>query len=303
MNGSVKQELEHRLALWQKLVETGESREVRPQRVRELGIYGGAQGIWVDKDRTQHITPHQIGVTVGLLHTGTSYADDLSDDGVIYHYPDTGRPPARDLAEVESTKMAKTLGLPVFVITPGRISALRAVHLAWIEDWDDRAKWFLISFGVNPPRAKTPELNRQDEPFFLTGESSPRKGSRDVREGQQRFKFRVFKRYGPACAVCGLDVPEVLDAAHLCPKEHKGSDDPRNGLVLCAVHHRALDAGLFAIDPETTLLHFRPIGPTNDTLRIISPSLNHLPQQPHADALGWRWKNCDFRPDTTTPVL
>ena len=189
MDDSVKQEFELRLALWQQLVETGETREVRPQRLRDLGIYGGAQGIWVDKDRTQHITPDQIGVTVGILHTGTSYADDLSDDGVIYHYPITERPPARDLAEVDGTKLAKTLGLPVFVITPGRTTALRSVHLAWVEDWDDRAKWFLISFGGNPPQAKTPELNQQDEPFFLTGESFLRKASRDVREGQQRFKF------------------------------------------------------------------------------------------------------------------
>jgi hypothetical protein len=151
---------------------------------------------------------------------------------VIYHYPTTERGASRDNAEVESTKMARTLGLPVFVITPGRTSVSRTVHLGWVEDWDDRAKWFLISFGTSPPPARIPELD-QDVPFALTDESIRRKAFRDVREGQQRFKFRVFKRYGPACAVCGIEVPEVLDAAHLCPKDRKGSDDPRNGLVLC----------------------------------------------------------------------
>jgi hypothetical protein len=58
--------------------------------LRGLGVYGGAQGVWVDKARTKEIAP--AGVTVALLHTGCSYADDLSADGVVYHYPKTGRP-------------------------------------------------------------------------------------------------------------------------------------------------------------------------------------------------------------------
>jgi putative restriction endonuclease len=170
----VTQELEHRLKLWQKLIETGETQEVRPRRLRELGIYGGAQGIWIDKNRTQRVTQNQLGVTVGLLHTGISYADDLTDDGVIYHYPATDRGLGKDLAEVDSTKMATTLGLPIFVITPGRTSALRTVHLAWVEDWDDRAKRFLISFGNNPPQTNVLGLD-QDELFSLTMETVQRR--------------------------------------------------------------------------------------------------------------------------------
>ena len=46
--------------------------------MRELGIYGGAQGIWVDKARTGELTPGGSGVTVSVLHTGQSYADDLA---------------------------------------------------------------------------------------------------------------------------------------------------------------------------------------------------------------------------------
>jgi putative restriction endonuclease len=50
---------------------------VTPQLLRDLGIYGGAQGVWVNKERTSQITPGG-GVTVALLHTGASYADDLT---------------------------------------------------------------------------------------------------------------------------------------------------------------------------------------------------------------------------------
>ena len=100
-----------------------------------------------------------------------------------------------------------------------------------------------------------------DEPFNLTEPSRRRKREAAVRQGQQRFKFRVLRRYGPQCAFCNISAPELLDAAHLRPKEYHGSDDPRNGLMLCASHHRALDAGLLAIEPGTVKLCFHPVGP------------------------------------------
>ena len=50
------------------------------------------------------------GVTVGVLHTGSSYADDLYD---------------------------------------GR----RNVDLAWVEEWDDDERLFLITFGESQPAA------------------------------------------------------------------------------------------------------------------------------------------------------
>jgi putative restriction endonuclease len=130
----VSQELEHRKRMWGSLLDVGGPMGVAPKLLRDLGIYGGAQGVWVDKARTASLLDDGTGVTVGLLHTGSSYADDLSDDGVLYHYPSTNRPRGRDLAEIEATKAAGRLGLPVFVITyPSPGSARRDVHLGWVE--------------------------------------------------------------------------------------------------------------------------------------------------------------------------
>jgi|SRR6266496_3257509 len=90
--------------------------------------------------RTSQLTEDGIGATVGLLHTGSSYPDDISDDAVLYHYPKTGRPPSRDKSEVDATKAAGKLRLPVFVIKyPTPNSSFRQVHLGWVEDWDDSA--------------------------------------------------------------------------------------------------------------------------------------------------------------------
>jgi hypothetical protein len=89
--------------------------------------------------------------------------------------------------------------------------------------------------------------------------------------------------------VCGLDLVGLLDAAHLRPKEAKGSDDSRNGLVLCATHHRTFDLGLFAIDPETLRVCYRDGGPDARRLAVLNSTLEHLDKKPHADALRWAW--------------
>src|SRR5262249_52607636 len=85
--------------------------------------------------------------------------------------------------------------------------------------------------------------------FTLFGAEGAKRGSVRVRPGQQRFRFQVLKEYRPKCAVCSISHSLLLHAAHLCGKAAKGSDDWRNGLPLCATHHLAFDANLFAIVP------------------------------------------------------
>ena len=158
MTDRITQELEHRWQLWRTLLATGGPMGVSPQRLRTLGMYGGAQGVWVDKARTAPLTANGDGVTIGVLHTGTAYADDLSVDGVLYHYPRTQRPLGRDRAEIQATKAAGELGCPLFVITyPTPQAATRDVHLSWVEGWDDAAQLFLITFGEAPPPQLLPE--------------------------------------------------------------------------------------------------------------------------------------------------
>ena len=77
-------------------------------------------------------------------------------------------------------------------------------------------------------------------------------------ERDPEFGFRVRRRFRGTCAVTGITVPAVLDAAHVIPVREGGSNDERNGLLLSATAHRALDAGLadsfrrLAADAEMT---------------------------------------------------
>jgi hypothetical protein len=128
--------------MWQELLQAGGPDRVPPPVLRELGIYGGASGVWYDRARTGEA--HPPGVTVGVLHTGRHYADDLSDDRILYHYPRTNRPATRDQGEIAATKAAATLELPVFVIRTSAPPSLRDVRRGRIVGHDDSLEIFNI---------------------------------------------------------------------------------------------------------------------------------------------------------------
>lgn len=285
----ISAEREWRLGTWATLLRLGIS-DIRPATLRELGVYGGAQGVWVDAERTRSLMP--TGLTVGLLHTGTSYPDDLSEEGIFYHYPKTGRAGGeRDRAEIAATKAAGTLQLPVFVITkPTPRSPVRDVQLGWVEGWDDESKIFLVTFADQPPSRILDCDHSDDEPFVLVDERPKTKRLVAARRGQQEFRLRVLQRYGPRCVVTGISVPTMLDAVHLRAVSEGGSNDPRNGLVLSAAHHRAFDAGLFAFEPDTLSVVTRPGGPTRGDLGIRNDDLAHLKSTPHPEAVAWHYQ-------------
>jgi putative restriction endonuclease len=285
----VTSEKDRRLKIWHSLSKE-QLDDLEPQQLRDLGIYGGAQGIWVDKAHTASPEIGLDGATVGILHTGRHYADDLSDDGVIYHYPKTSRPGARDAAEIQATKNAMTHRLPIFVILPGKISqSRRGLKLGWVCDFDDDNSQFLILFGKDTPPSYS-KAETENAPFQLTGGNSQQKvKTGKARPGQQRFRFHVLAKYGCKCAVCDTRHPQLLIAAHICGKAEKGNDDWRNGIPLCATHHEAFDNHFFCIDPNTCAIQCRP-GLNPKDIGLLVTNIQPLKNTPHGDALKWRWE-------------
>jgi hypothetical protein len=74
---TVEAERSRRETMWANLLTAGGPSGLPARLLREVGVYGGAQGVWVDTDRTRGINGAG-GITVGLLHTGRHYADELS---------------------------------------------------------------------------------------------------------------------------------------------------------------------------------------------------------------------------------
>lgn len=189
---AVTRELRLRLQMWRQLHERGGPSGVTKALIRDLRIYGGAQGVWVDAERTRGIAPDGSTVAVGLLHTGRHYADDLSPTGIFYHYPRTQRGAGRDTSEVDATKRAGELVLPVFVVTPSRgVADRRDVHLGWVEECNDSFELFLVTFSDEiPPIA---EETGAAVPFkLLDDDVATRRVEVAARPNQQRFKFKVL---------------------------------------------------------------------------------------------------------------
>jgi putative restriction endonuclease len=281
----VDSESERREKLWEALLSAGGPGMVPPKLIRDLGIYGGAQGIWVNKEMTGGVSDDGAGVAVGVLHNGSSYADDLSDDGVIYHYPTTNRRGGRDEAESAALRNANRLKLPVFVITRSPVNvARRDVHRGWVTDIDDASAQCLIEFydEVRP----TVLDHSGPEEFRLEANRAEIEHLSKRKKRSCRFTFEVGKRCGWRCAVCNIELKCLLDAAHIRGVADKGSDDPRNGLILCKNHHAAFDAGLLNFHPETGAVELSDHLSTEK----IGITVSVLPEQlrPHIEALRWR---------------
>jgi hypothetical protein len=278
-------ELARREQLWLAVSGVDGTAIAAPAELRERGIYGGAGGIWVDKVTTSSVSPNGKGVAVAVLHTGRHYPDELGDQGMLYHYPRTNRPVGRDRAEVEALKNAGRLRLPLFVITEADGGRKRVLRLGWVESWDDESRQALISFGPIEPQ---PSRHDDDNPFELRESHGKKKISVNTRPYQQRFKLDVLRRYGSCCAMCSVAVPQLIKAAHLLSYSKGGTNDPRNGLPLCANHHDALDRGLVKINPATLELAITG-GYTREQLGITLRDLSALRAKPHQQALEALW--------------
>ena len=266
--------LKTRLDLWEKIKEIPDG-EIDPSYIRELKIYKGATGIARDDS----------GICISVLNTGRHYPDDIFDEGILYHYPNTPkRPKAFEINETNSVKDCASLGLPLFVILPGSNSKKRSIRLGWVEDYDDDSAQFLIKFGELKPKSV-----QEKETQKFVGKTKRKKKSKEVSarsNNQTKFRFDVLKRYGSKCALCKIENKHLIDAAHIIPVDEDGTDDPRNGLILCKNHHAAFDRNLFTVSLSNFSID------TNDNLTNISEDnlTTKTGKMPHIQALEYRFK-------------
>jgi putative restriction endonuclease len=287
MNSAYEAELQRREKLFVELEKRKDhDGNVAASDLQELRIFRGGRGIWWDKNITGgYFSP---GATVSLLHTGRHYDDDLEDEFAFYHYPAT-KQPTHDKNDIESTRLVMEKELPLFyIIERGNKREVRKAYV----DMDDGKDAFLIRFGTTPKPFKGHTLEQViSEPFPEMAKQIRRTGTHKVRTNQKAFSMAARKFHGTTCAFCGLDVPLLLDAAHIIPDEKDGPSDPRNSLILCATHHRAFDEGLVFINPETLELVEGVDHVSLENAGIKVSSLAHLTNKPHAQPLVWRWEN------------
>jgi len=68
---------------------------------------------------------------------------------------------------------------------------------------------------------------------------------------EARFRNAILDAYRDRCAVCGLHIRALLDAAHVTSDRNpKAAIEISDGIALCATHHRAFDAKILTFDDE-----------------------------------------------------
>jgi putative restriction endonuclease len=76
-----------------------------------------------------------------------------------------------------------------------------------------------------------------------------------VRIGQAFFRQTLLNAYEGKCCITGLSEPRLLVASHIIPWrcDKKNRLNPKNGLLLSALHDKAFDLGIITITENMTV--------------------------------------------------
>jgi hypothetical protein len=113
-----------------------------------------------------------------------------------------------------------------------------------------------------------------------------------TRQGQPAFRRALLNAYEHRCALTDCDVPQVLEAAHICGYMGPETNDVRNGLLLRADLHTLYDRMLIAIDPATHEVSIAPELRESEYASLEGRLLRlpkHPEQRPSAEALQIHW--------------
>ena len=107
------------------------------------------------------------------------------------------------------------------------------------------------------------------------------------RKGQSKFRRNVLQAFTGCCFLTSEQIPEILEASHIVPVKHGGTDANGNGLCLRVDIHRLFDSGNLRIRPDGTLY-------LSNTVQASS-SYSSLPKQvsfpPFLDISNVAWRH------------
>lgn len=259
----------------------------------EKKIHRGERGIYRDLSKTKKHS-FKDGICQSVLDTGRKYDDVLTDTHLTYYYPETSHK-SRDLGEINSLKNSQKFNIPIFVVLGlGKDKTKKELRLGYVQRHNDIQRSFLISFVADLNKKVLPiddiiqpqiEDESQDQ-LFVNNRERKKRISSSRGNNQPKFSSDVFHYYQNQCAVC--DIKYFLDAAHIVPVKDKGSDNKRNGIILCKNHHKAFDDGFFKINPNNFKIEI--IKEDKSVLNIKKNNLNHLINKPGKMYLEWRYK-------------
>lgn len=160
------------------------------------------------------------------------------------------------------------LQLPIIYFLGVSPARYQPIFPAYVVDWDSFHKEVRIAFSPQEKGALGVRDVGVERRYGLQ--------EVQVRLHQTRFREAVLGAYNGKCALTGLPVPRLLDAAHIVPDKHKiyGQPEVHNGLALTKLHHAAFDAYLIGIDQDLRVhvsraLQLKKDGPALEALKQL----------------------------------
>ncbi|MEF1278208.1 HNH endonuclease signature motif containing protein [Vibrio fortis] len=273
----ILKEIERRKKLFNAISYVDVAPEVEPSKLRDLGIYGGAAGVWVNTEVTRNIVDSSSGVAVSVLHTGKDYSDTMSTEGINYDFPNTQRKGSHDQNEIKALKNCFEAQIPLFVISKASNKSLRNVHIGLISSFDEtNAKVFIKFVGQDKLFPKANEsINESEVEYKVNFESDVNKSLNDSPEKRRsrlssrsktpRVVYRLVKDYSRdpdvvaealyrangRCEKCQAKAPftkrsngqPYLEVHHIIPLSQGGLDSLSNVISLCPNCHREVHFG------------------------------------------------------------
>lgn len=226
---------------------------------------------------------------------------DLDDNAALVRCMTDRQPVA--LFKQLSTKHDREHGASYLVLGLGLLTSYDAASDVFVVESVDQASLRLFSSGMaEDVREELLMYTGLANKFQLFAPTALVTHTSTQEQRKSAFQRVIMQAYNATCAVCEmrfrLGSLVEANAAHIVPKAQQGTDDPRNGLLLCRSHHWAFDAGLFALSDDLRV-KVSTVMAQADTQNfqlaelvgkpILLPSSPAL--QPHPIAVGWHRQN------------
>jgi putative restriction endonuclease len=249
--------------------------------------YAGEQLKLIDQSRGIR-NPTQLSATLTILrnHAGP-YRDEETPDGLLRYTYRTGDPDGGD-----NRKLRRAAELQVPLILLNTIAPRVFVPVLPVYVVGDNPDGRYVEIAVDESLRYVGDRAQEDVRRYAERLTK-------LRLHQPVFRARVIAAYENACAVCRLQHPELLDAAHILGDAQTGQPVVTNGLAMCKIHHAAYDRSVLGVRPNYTIALREDVlreadGPMlRYGLQEMHGRTLHLPKRvadlPDRDALAQRW--------------
>ena len=156
-------------------------------------------------------------------------------------------------------KLSNIASLDPAITSTGR-RGLQSISINDRAMWDEmQSDWERFAVESQRVMSEVEATLEQDDNVTLEEEPTIIGEDREIqataRVGQRFFRATVMSAYNRRCCITGLSLPALLVASHIVPWSHNRANrvNPRNGLLLSALHDKAFDTGLITIDDDMTV--------------------------------------------------